>query len=408
MAQIAWYDLPDPGLRTPRAETPSGGLTTAGMLQGNTILSGVTPPDNSLGIDGDFYIDEFSFTLYGPKKHGDWGDAHNIRGPQGLPGIPGANGAQGVEGIQGVQGLVGPPGPAGPAGSPGSTGATGATGPGYLATSTTSILVAVGPIVFSTQSGLAYVNGTRVRATSNGSPTNWIEGLVTAYSGTSLSVTIDKIHGSGTFNDWNLNVSGEPGMDGAGYTATSATTLLIGLGSTTFGTQAGLAYLVGALVRASSHSNPNNYMEGYVTAYAGTNLTVNVIRIGGSGTYADWDISLVGAPGAGGTDYSYSEVDTGVKWVDARPIYRKVINAALPLGPIGAYTVAHGITGLTLGVSQLISISGFYDAGADQYTALGYYSFFHVDLQNGGNITLEAATNLTGYTLQFVILEYVK
>jgi len=408
MAQTAWYDLPDPGLRTPRAETPSGGLTTAGMLQGNTLLSGVSPPDASLGIDGDFYIDQFAFTIYGPKKHGSWGDAQNIRGPQGLAGIPGANGAQGAEGIQGPAGPTGPTGPTGPAGSPGSTGATGPSGPGYLATSTTSILVAAGPVVFSTQLGLAYVIGTRIRATSNGSPSNWIEGLVTGYSGSSLSVTIDKTHGSGTFNDWNLNVAGEPGVDGAGYRATSTTNLLIGLGSTTFGTQSGLAYLVGALVRASSDANPANYMEGYVTAYTGTNLTVNVIRTGGSGTFADWSISLVGAPGAGGTDYSYSEVDTGIKWVDSRTVYRIVVNTALALGAPGTYTTPHGITGLTAGVSQLITVSGMFDAGPDQYTALSNYATFHVDMQNGGNIALDAAVNLTGYTLRFVILEYVK
>ena len=37
-----------------------------------------------------------------------------------------------------------------------------------------------------------------------------MEGIVT-YSGTTLTMTLDKTNGSGTKTDWNLNVVGEPG-----------------------------------------------------------------------------------------------------------------------------------------------------------------------------------------------------
>jgi hypothetical protein len=40
-------------------------------------------------------------------------------------------------------------------------------------------------------------------------------------------------------------------------------------------------------------------MEGLVTAYSGGSLTINVTRIGGSGTFADWNINVAGDPGAG-------------------------------------------------------------------------------------------------------------
>jgi hypothetical protein len=42
-------------------------------------------------------------------------------------------------------------------------------------------------------------------------------------------------------------------------------------------------------------------MEGLVTAYSGTTLTVNVDLIGGSGTAADWNINLAGQQGATGS-----------------------------------------------------------------------------------------------------------
>jgi hypothetical protein len=41
-------------------------------------------------------------------------------------------------------------------------------------------------------------------------------------------------------------------------------------------------------------------MEGLVTAYSGTTLTINVTATGGSGSHADWNINLVGQPGTNG------------------------------------------------------------------------------------------------------------
>lgn len=83
-------------------------------------------------------------------------------------------------------------------------------GEGYGGTSTTSLAIGTGSKAFTTQSGLAYTAGARVRASSAADTTNWMEGLAT-YSGTTLTVTVTKTNGSGTHADWNLNVAGEPG-----------------------------------------------------------------------------------------------------------------------------------------------------------------------------------------------------
>lgn len=123
----------------------------------NTILNGVTPPKNSVGIEGDFYIDTKAMLFYGPKSKTHWPTPTSIRGPQGQTGPsgtdakPGANvvaagaqgltgatgpkGEQGPQGIQGVpgsagaKGETGATGPAGPSGAPGSSGAQGISGP---------------------------------------------------------------------------------------------------------------------------------------------------------------------------------------------------------------------------------------------------------------------------------------
>lgn len=98
----------------------------------------------------------------------------------------------------------------GDTGTTGATGAAGANAPTYGGTSTTSLVIGTGSKVFTTQAGLAYTNGARVRASSAANTSNWMEGLAT-YSGTTLTMTSDKTNGSGTLADWSFNIAGAPG-----------------------------------------------------------------------------------------------------------------------------------------------------------------------------------------------------
>lgn len=269
---------------------------------------GATGPQGPVGPKGD------AGTPGGPQ--GDPGPA----GPQGIPGPTGAQGATGPIGPQGVQGAPGATGPLGPQGPP---------GPGYIATSGTSLTIGFGTKTFTTQPGLAYTVGARARAASNGTPTTWMEGIVTAYSGVTLTINSDLVSGSGTFSDWNINLTGDlggpagpPGPTGPigpqgiqgpqgvqgpigpigpvgpGYQATSTSSLTLSLGAKTFATQSGLAYSPGSRVRASSNSSPNSWMEGICTAYSGTSLSLSVDLINGSGTFADWNLNATGVPGS--------------------------------------------------------------------------------------------------------------
>ena len=73
----------------------------------------------------------------------------------------------------------------------------------FSAKSTTSFTPAIGSKTFIVPSGLSFPNGSRARIKSAGS-SGYMEGLVTSYSGTSLTVNVDAYGGSGAQADWNI------------------------------------------------------------------------------------------------------------------------------------------------------------------------------------------------------------
>jgi hypothetical protein len=75
---------------------------------GNTVLNGTIAPTAGTGVNGDFYINTTTKTIFGPKAAGVW-PANGTA----LVGATGAAGAQGIQGIQGNSGAIGPQGPAG-------------------------------------------------------------------------------------------------------------------------------------------------------------------------------------------------------------------------------------------------------------------------------------------------------
>lgn len=85
------------------------------------------------------------------------------------------------------------------------------------------------------------------------------------------------------------------------FTGTSTSSVAIGTGNKTFTTQSGEQYIAGVYLIAVSQANAANFMFGQVVSYAGTILVLNVQATGGSGTYADWNLSLAGVPGPAGT-----------------------------------------------------------------------------------------------------------
>ena len=112
----------------------------------NTVLNGKGAPSNTLGINGDFYIDTRSLLISGPKAKGKWPVARSLQGANGTNGTDGKNGndaknvstastvvgpagPQGERGEKGIDGAAGSSGAVGVAGSSGAAGPAGATGP---------------------------------------------------------------------------------------------------------------------------------------------------------------------------------------------------------------------------------------------------------------------------------------
>lgn len=210
-------------------------------------------------------------------------------------------------------------------GSNGSTGAQGPGGAGYLASSATSLTIGTGTQTLTTSSGLAYRAGDVIKIADTAAPsTNYMLGTITSYSSTSMVASVTETAGSGTKTAWTISLAGKTGTtgtagtNGTGYGGTSSTSLLIGTGSKVWGTQAGLGYVVGSRIRWANSST--NWMEGQITDYTSTSMTVNVTKTSGSGTLAFWSASIAGEPGADGagsgtvTDISLSgglESDAG-------------------------------------------------------------------------------------------------
>lgn len=105
----------------PGVQGPSGD-------NGLSVLSGVIAPVAVIGVDGDFYIDSATSTIFGPKIAGAWPSGVSLIGADGAQGPAGAPGATGPQGPTGATGTAGAAGAQGPTGSAGATGPQGPIG----------------------------------------------------------------------------------------------------------------------------------------------------------------------------------------------------------------------------------------------------------------------------------------
>lgn len=78
LTRAQWLTLSPPDPNTIYIITDEGGV----------LLSGTTAPGVNTGYNGDFYINSFTWMIYGPKTAGAWGAGTSIKGPTGDPGPP--------------------------------------------------------------------------------------------------------------------------------------------------------------------------------------------------------------------------------------------------------------------------------------------------------------------------------
>jgi len=144
----------------------------------------------------------------------------------------------------------------------------------YGLTSSTSTTIGTGSKTFTTNlasNATAFTVGTRVRLAYSVTPANFMEGVITSFSGTTLVVNVDNTGGSGTYASWTVSVAGS-------FSATSGTSILYGNGSggfsnATIGT--GLSFSTGTLSNSSPMTYPgsgipNSTGSAWETSYSTT------------------------------------------------------------------------------------------------------------------------------------------
>lgn len=164
-------------------------------------------------------------------------------------------------------------------------------------------------------------------------------------------------------------------VNAPGTSATSTTSLTIGLGSKSLTIQTGKAFAVGQPVTIADNAAPAaNWMAGNISAHTpGTGaITVNVLRTSGSGTIASWTVALAGPVTTATTLAGYGITD-------------------------GVNTVA-----TTLAASadlNTVTVSGFYTIGATPVNgpagATNPVASGHLIVSAGGSIASQIAVGQT-------------
>ena len=80
---ISWNQQ---GTQGPQGLQGQAGTNGTNGVDGNTILNGNGAPAASLGVVGDYYIDNQADAIYGPKTESSWGSPTSLVGPPGTSG----------------------------------------------------------------------------------------------------------------------------------------------------------------------------------------------------------------------------------------------------------------------------------------------------------------------------------
>lgn len=115
-----------------------------------------------------------------------------------------------------------------------------------------------------------------------------------------------------------------------------------------------------------------------------------------------------------GNKYSTEEQDTGQKWIDGRPIYRKVVRGAVNITGGGTSNLAHNIQGLT-SRWELIKYCGNMQLGGTLSNNLVKQALPYIENTHQAGITSIDTTYVTisgsypwGNSEISIVLEYVK
>ena len=140
-------------------------------------------------------------------------------------------------------------------------------------------------------------DGSQPRDMRNGGWRNWLLPMMA-----DAAVEIDQAKAAQTYAADAAASAVAAANYGAALQGTSTTSLTVAAGAQLLTTQPGKQFTPGQYVILSRQSAPSTYMWGTITSYnSGSGaLAVNAVATAGSGTAADWQISLSGAQGPQG------------------------------------------------------------------------------------------------------------
>jgi hypothetical protein len=199
-------------------------------------------------------------------------------------------------------------------------------------------------------------------------------------------------------SSWNIDIAGQlgqpggapgaPGGLGPSYIGTSTTNLPINTGSVTIATQAGMAYVVGARMRMSSNSDPTQWMEGAITAYSGTSMTVNIDLTSASAPATQTPIWPACGRLVLGSTPSPSSTLKFIPYNGDRIKINGNIYAIPAAGITSSYTgvYVNGVAGQTLANNTFYCIYLFSNAGV---LTFDFSTTSHVTSQTAGNVGVE-------------------
>jgi hypothetical protein len=309
-----------------------------------SYLSGVNLLDNNSDIVITF------------ARTGDKGDTGNIgsTGATGATGATGPNGATGSTGATGNIGATGATGATGNIGATGSTGATGATGP-------------------QGSTGITGYTG----ATGATGATGFIgsTGATGATGGIGATGSTGATGATGPQGATGAGATGAQGATGIGYRLTSTSSNTLSVGTLTYIVNLNASqsmYIPGMTVSMRAIDNfgvDQGFNYGFINSYSGTTLVMDSIFAGGSGTYTNWTLFMLGAQGIQGDQGATGAGATGATGAIANPLSTifTITNTTSATSTItGALQVAGGV-----GIGGNIYASGHIVPGANLTYDLG-------------------------------------